>query len=73
MVPSDRYMGLDHTSADLQYLPSDLQGPFPHSYDGAIRQAQDAVKAAIADGHKLIEVDFPTGGSLVGVSGESEG
>ncbi len=29
---------------------------FPASYDQAIRQAQESVKAAIADGHKLIEV-----------------
>ena len=39
----------------------------------ALRQAQEAVKAAIAAGHLLIEVDLPTGGRLSGVSGDSEG
>ena len=39
----------------------------------ALRQAQEAVKAAIADGNLLIEVDLPIGGRLCGVSGDTEG
>ena len=38
----------------------------------AIRQAQEAVKQAIADGHAIIEVDFPVT-SLNGVNGDGEG
>lgn len=45
---------------------------FPASYDQAVRQAQEAVKAALADGLKLIEVEFPTSG-LDSVSGDGEG
>ncbi|KAG1676213.1 hypothetical protein FOA52_006430 [Chlamydomonas sp. UWO 241] len=37
-----------------------------------LRQAQGAVKAAIADRHEIIEVDFPVG-SLLGVAGDGEG
>lgn len=35
---------------------------FPSEYDTAIRQMQLATKAALADGHKLLEVEFPTAG-----------
>ncbi len=42
---------------------------FPTDYPTAVRQAQNATLAAIADGHKLIEVEFPTS-SLQGVSGQ---
>ena len=42
---------------------------FPADYSAAVRQAQNATLAAIADGHKLIEVEFPTS-SLQGVSGQ---
>ena len=42
---------------------------FPTDYSTAVRQAQNATLAAIADGHKLIEVEFPTS-SLQGVSGQ---
>lgn len=42
--------------------------PFPADYPAAIRQAQDAVKAALGDGKPLIEVEFPTS-SLIGVQG----
>lgn len=50
-----------------------MQASFPKDYNAALRQAQEAVKSAIADGHLLIEVDLPTGGRLAGVSGDSEG
>ena len=43
---------------------------FPSDYPTAIRQAQTATLAALEDGHKLIEVEFPTS-SLQGVSGTS--
>eukprot|EP00884_Botryococcus_braunii_P020999 jgi/Botrbrau1/7583/Bobra.0159s0032.1 len=46
--------------------------PFPADYPAAIRQAQEAVKAAIEDGQTLIEVEFPTS-SLIGVQGDGEG
>ena len=42
---------------------------FPTDYPTAVRQAQNATLAAIAHGHKLIEVEFPTS-SLQGVSGQ---
>ncbi|GFH19783.1 DUF1995 domain-containing protein, partial [Haematococcus lacustris] len=45
---------------------------FPASYEQAVRQAQQSVQAAIADGCKLIEVEFPTAG-LASVSGDGEG
>lgn len=35
---------------------------FPSEYDTAIRQMQLATKAALADGHKLLEVEFPSAG-----------
>jgi hypothetical protein len=41
---------------------------FPSSYDAAIRQAQEATKAAIADGHTLLEVEFPSS-SITAVQG----
>lgn len=50
-----------NTSLTLQTFPTD--------YPTAVRQAQNATLAAIADGHKLIEVEFPTS-SLQGVSGQ---
>mmetsp|Transcript_3177 Transcript_3177/g.5445 ORF Transcript_3177/g.5445 Transcript_3177/m.5445 type:complete len:319 (-) Transcript_3177:275-1231(-) len=45
---------------------------FPANYDQAVRQAQQAVQAALADGHKLIEVEFPPT-SLQSVQGDGEG
>lgn len=42
---------------------------FPSNYTEAVRQAQTAAVQAIEDGHKLIEVEFPTS-SLQGVSGK---
>ena len=41
---------------------------FPSDYPTAMRQAQTATLAALEDGHKLVEVEFPTS-SLQGVSG----
>lgn len=46
--------------------------PFPQDYNQAIKQAQDATLAALADGAELIEVEFPTA-SLSSVSGDAEG
>jgi len=46
--------------------------PFPSNYDQAIRQAQESVKAALADGNKLLEVEFPST-SLASVQGDGEG
>eukprot|EP00198_Chlamydomonas_reinhardtii_P009381 XP_001698718.1 predicted protein [Chlamydomonas reinhardtii] len=46
--------------------------PFPTSYVMAMRQAQEAVKAALADGAKLVEVEFPST-TLSSVSGDGEG
>lgn len=46
--------------------------PFPEEYPQAIRQAQDATQAALAEGATLIEIDFPTS-SLSGVAGDAEG
>lgn len=43
----------------------------PTSYDAAIRQCQESVKAALADGKQLLEVEFPTNG-LTSVSGKNE-
>ncbi|DBB02056.1 hypothetical protein WJX77_010807 [Trebouxia sp. C0004] len=54
-------------AVEQQHLQS-----FPTDYSTAVRQAQNATLAAIADGHKLIEVEFPTS-SLQGVSGDAEG
>lgn len=45
---------------------------FPEDYTKAIRQAQDATLKAIADGMKLVEVEFPTA-SLSSVAGDAEG
>ncbi len=44
---------------------------FPTDYATAVRQAQSATVAALQDGHKLIEVEFPTS-SLQGVSGRPQ-
>jgi len=46
--------------------------PFPSDYGQAMKQAQDATRAAINDGHRLLEVEFPTS-SLYGVAGDAEG
>lgn len=46
--------------------------PFPSDYNAAVRQAQAAVQAALADGATLIEVEFPTA-SLAAVAGDAEG
>ncbi|GIL78471.1 hypothetical protein Vretimale_17031 [Volvox reticuliferus] len=46
--------------------------PFPVSYDQAMRQAQEAVKAALTDGAPLVEVEFPST-TLSSVSGDGEG
>ncbi len=45
---------------------------FPSDFTEAIRQAQDATAAALADGHTLLEIDFPSAG-LGSVSGDAEG
>ncbi|KAG2500362.1 hypothetical protein HYH03_001936 [Edaphochlamys debaryana] len=45
---------------------------FPVSYDQAMRQAQEAAKAAVAAGAPLVEVEFPST-TLTGVSGDGEG
>eukprot|EP00775_Hariotina_reticulata_P008988 gene8988-9161_t len=45
---------------------------FPSEYDTAVRQAQLAVKAALADGLQLLEVEFPTSG-LVSSQGDGDG
>lgn len=45
--------------------------PFPVSYDQAMRQAQEAVKLALADGAQLLEVEFPPT-TLSSSSGERE-
>jgi hypothetical protein len=49
-----------------------LQQPFPQDYNQAVRQAQAAVQAALADGATLLEVEFPTA-SLASVAGDAEG
>ena len=46
--------------------------PFPADYNEAMRQAQQATLAALADGAELVEVEFPTA-SLVSVAGDAEG
>lgn len=46
--------------------------PFPADYNEAVRQAQVAAQAALADGAKLVEVEFPTA-SLAAVAGDAEG
>lgn len=46
--------------------------PFPQDYNQAVRQAQAAVQAALADGATLLEVEFPTA-SLASVAGDAEG
>ena len=53
-------------------LPLSLVQRFPMDYNEAIRQAQDSVKAALADGATLLEVEFPTA-SLASVPGDEEG
>uniref|UniRef100_A0A7S0MRW1 DUF1995 domain-containing protein n=1 Tax=Pyramimonas obovata TaxID=1411642 RepID=A0A7S0MRW1_9CHLO len=45
---------------------------FPYNYYQVTSQSQDAVRKALADGHKLIEVEFPSLG-LDSVPGDSEG
>lgn len=44
----------------------------PRSYEDAISAAQAATRAAIADGVRLLEVEFPTAG-LDSVAGDAEG
>ena len=44
---------------------------FPRDYADAISQAQKSTKAALADGKKLVEVEFPAAG-LTSVSGAAE-
>ena len=51
---------------------SALQQPFPQDYNQAVRQAQAAVQAALADGATLLEVEFPTA-SIASVAGDAEG
>lgn len=45
---------------------------FPQNYVQVVRDAREATQAAIADGHKLIEVEFPTY-SLAAVAGDDDG
>ena len=44
----------------------------PRSYEDAISAAQAATRAAVADGVRLLEVEFPTAG-LDSVAGDAEG
>jgi hypothetical protein len=44
----------------------------PESYEEAIRGMQQATKAAVKDGHNLLEIEFPTAG-LSSVAGDAEG
>lgn len=44
----------------------------PRSYEQALAAAQQATKAAIKDGVRLLEVEFPTAG-LDSVAGDAEG
>jgi len=37
---------------------------FPSEYDTAVRQAQLATQAALADGLQLLEIEFPTSGLM---------
>jgi hypothetical protein len=53
-------------------MPMPLQQLPPTDYESMLRQAGEACKTAIADGHKIIEVDFPPT-SLWGVTGDGEG
>ncbi|KAH7621997.1 hypothetical protein Ndes2526B_g02822 [Nannochloris sp. 'desiccata'] len=46
--------------------------PFPDEFPACIKQAQEATLAALADGHRLIEIDFPSAG-LRSVAGDAEG
>lgn len=46
--------------------------PFPSDYNAAVRQAQLATQAAVADGIPLIEVELPSL-SLSSVAGDGEG
>eukprot|EP00879_Flechtneria_rotunda_P006345 GHRR01006669.1.p1 GENE.GHRR01006669.1~~GHRR01006669.1.p1 ORF type:complete len:315 (+),score=91.74 GHRR01006669.1:319-1263(+) len=59
-------------AASQQATPTPTLGAFPSEYDTAVRQAQLAVKAALADGHKLLEVEFPTAG-LTAAQGDGDG
>ena len=45
---------------------------FPSDYNVLVRDAQSATLAAIADGHRLLEVEFPVA-SLMAVQGDEEG
>lgn len=44
---------------------------FPENYGQLVRTARAATQSALADGHKLIEIDFPTY-SLAAVAGEQQ-
>jgi hypothetical protein len=52
--------------------PAPRGAPFPRDFPEAIRQAQAATLAALADGATLIEVEFPAAG-LAAVAGDAEG
>ncbi|EFJ41431.1 hypothetical protein VOLCADRAFT_107711 [Volvox carteri f. nagariensis] len=82
-----RGLGSAPLAAQQQQSEARLQAPapFPVSYDQAMRQllprfpaplfqhsAQEAVKAALADGAPLVEVEFPST-TLSSVSGDGEG
>lgn len=61
--------------ANLCYAASNIKEtlvPFPDEFPTAIKQAQEATLAALADGHRLIEIDFPSAG-LMAVAGDAEG
>lgn len=63
------------TSSGKQVQSSTSTAPFvdfPSDYDEVLDQAKDATKAALNDGKKLLEVEFPTAG-LESVSGDAEG
>ena len=45
---------------------------FPYTYRQVTSQSQESVRQALADGHQLLEVEFPTLG-LDSVPGDAEG
>lgn len=53
-------------------VTTDSLPPFPDEFPVAIKQAQQATLAALADGAQLIEVEFPSAG-LSAVAGDAEG
>lgn len=58
-----------HHRSALQASPV---ASFPENYVQLVRTSRDATQAALADGHKLIEIEFPTY-SLAAVAGDDDG